>query len=378
MQKLEKIYKNSGLEKPIIDPSGKKDYLEPNNSVKVKLGKETFFINWDIIDSIVENYSTEDGDSNQIEDFFSNEKMIEEDIIYSSKIEGINLLKEDEKKSNTEEKEIKLDYKKVNAEAYSFLFAQKKIDHDVLEEVKNIFNKSSKLLNMESMTPAGSRYRNDKVGIYKKSNGHDVKIHEGIEWEKISEALDDVFKYFNGHQFDKNFPPTIAIRVGVTHCLFEYIHPYFDGNGRIGRMLINWLIRQTDFPEASYFLSNVIDNNKSKYYQSLEHSQKTKDLSYHSAFIFAAMNESIEIYVKLIRILSEIRLTKTQFEFVKKLLVSGMNMTKISYPEIKSKFNNQSRQSFYKMADSLVDLGVLEKDDRGKINFYSINKVLIK
>ncbi len=373
MQTLKKIYYSAGLEIPKKNEKGEYEAVKPDNFKNIKIGSEKFLINWDIIDKIIENYSNENEDSNQIEEFFSDEKMIEEDIIYSSKIEGINIQKEDLKKEETEEKEIKLDYKKSYSLAYDYLFSNDYISHEVLEEIKQILAKSE-LIEISDMAPKGKRYRNDSVSIFKNSNGVDKKIHDGIHHEKIEKAMDELFGYYNGYNYDKDFAPTVAIRAAISHCLFEFIHPYFDGNGRIGRMLMNWSIRKTPFYQSSYFLANIIENNKNKYYLSLEHSQKTRDLAYHSAFLFAAMEESMQVYGELVMVMNKIRLSNTQLEFLKKLLIYGMITNEVSYPDVKSKFAGQSKQSFYKMIDKLVGLGVLKKRETAKTNYYSLNR----
>ncbi len=371
MNKLEVIYSKAGLTKvgpdSIID---EKNYKSKGYDV-VDLGDEKFYINWGIALEIAKSYGGE-SDSNKVEEYFSIENMVEEDIIYSSKIEGINITKDDLKKQDTEEVELNSEYKETYAKAYSFLFSQEQINHKVLKEAIDIMCKS-KILNEQEVVGKDKMYRDGPVGIFKQSNGLDIKIHDGVSHGKIKRYLDTVFKYMNEYMIDSNIPQNLAIRVGITHTLFEYVHPYFDGNGRVGRMLINWLLRKSPFPEASYFLSEIISNNKSKYYKSLEDSQKTKNLSYHSAFIFAAMNESVDITGKIAESIIKVdeKISNTQIQFLKKLLISGMNSGKVSYPEIKVKFKEQSRQSFHKMADKLVSMNIIKKEETSKVVYYS-------
>ncbi len=369
MKKLEKIYNDCGLDIPSakIEP---KEFSSTEGCQEYSAGKVKFFLNWELLSKIEENYYVAPDESDQLEEYFSNEKLIEEEIIYSSKIEGIDLLGENSEEENTEEKELKLEYKDAYKEAFTFLLEQEELTHNVLEKVKNIFS-SSKITKNE-MTNNNMRYRDGHVGIFKSVNGVDKEIHKAVPHTEIKKSLDDVFKYFNGHllESEDEHPISISATVAVTHCLFEFIHPYFDGNGRIGRMLMNWFLRQTRFPATSYFLSDVIDNNKSKYYKSLEHSQKSRDLTYHAAFMYAALTEAISIYTKVTYVLSEERLTEKQVRFFKKLLISGMNNKKVSYPEIKSKFSNQSKQSFFKMADKLVEKGILREEKTSKVRYF--------
>jgi Fic family protein len=70
------------------------------------------------------------------------------------------------------------------------------------------------------------------------------------------------------------------IKMPVLHYQFESIHPFYDGNGRTGRILnILYLIlsKKLDFPIL--FLSEYINKNKSKYYDLLNKTHENSDYS---------------------------------------------------------------------------------------------------
>src|SRR3990167_9521619 len=59
-----------------------------------------------------------------------------------------------------------------------------------------------------------------------------VGTHEGVHWPMIRRALDDWF-VVHGRA-------TLPLEIQAAHVAYEAIHPFEDGNGRTGRMLMNW------------------------------------------------------------------------------------------------------------------------------------------
>lgn len=83
--------------------------------------------------------------------------------------------------------------------------------------------------------------------------------------DEMNEALASLEKYLN--QKD-NLPP--LIRVGLVHYQFEAIHPFIDGNGRIGRLLIILLLCAWDIlPQPLLYLSPYFESNRQAYYDLL-------------------------------------------------------------------------------------------------------------
>jgi len=83
--------------------------------------------------------------------------------------------------------------------------------------------------------------------------------------DEMNEALASLEKYLN--QKD-NLPP--LIRIGLVHYQFEAIHPFIDGNGRIGRLLIILLLCAWDIlPQPLLYLSPYLESNRQAYYDLL-------------------------------------------------------------------------------------------------------------
>lgn len=83
--------------------------------------------------------------------------------------------------------------------------------------------------------------------------------------EKMKKGLDKFEKYIHA---PSEIPP--LIRLGLIHCQFEALHPFLDGNGRIGRLLITLLLCEWGLLSQSLlYLSAYFNANRLEYYQRL-------------------------------------------------------------------------------------------------------------
>lgn len=83
---------------------------------------------------------------------------------------------------------------------------------------------------------------------------------------------------------------TLAIRLAIGHAHFEAVHPFQDGNGRVGRML--WPFQMVLAGIAPLYLSGFVESHKAEYGESLEIAQKKLDYAPIIEFICEAMSAS--------------------------------------------------------------------------------------
>lgn len=83
--------------------------------------------------------------------------------------------------------------------------------------------------------------------------------------EEMTEALNQLELFIHA---SSDLPA--IVRVGLIHYQFEAIHPFLDGNGRVGRLLITLLLCQWNLlPQPLLYLSNYIEKHRSEYYDRL-------------------------------------------------------------------------------------------------------------
>ena len=106
----------------------------------------------------------------------------------------------------------------------------------------------------------GKYFRKDTVKVI---NGLGNTIHIGVNGEEVIEKnMENLIQFMNR----KDIP--FLVKASISHFFFEYIHPFYDGNGRFGRYLLSlYLARKLDILTAfsiSYSISKNLDN----YYKS--------------------------------------------------------------------------------------------------------------
>ena len=79
-------------------------------------------------------------------------------------------------------------------------------------------------------------------------------------------SLDDLEQFLNEH-----VPLPVLIRCALLHYQFETIHPFLDGNGRLGRLLaVFYLVQQEVLPQPLLCLSPYFEDHRSEYYQRIQ------------------------------------------------------------------------------------------------------------
>lgn len=91
---------------------------------------------------------------------------------------------------------------------------------------------------------------------------------------RVPDLLADMERFI--HEAEPVLPP--LVRVALVHVQFETIHPFLDGNGRIGRLLIATLLEQWgQLPEPLMYLSSYLKQHQSEYYRRLSAVRKDGD-----------------------------------------------------------------------------------------------------
>ena len=107
-----------------------------------------------------------------------------------------------------------------------------------------------------------------------------------ISSEKLQEGLDILFKYI-----ENSDDPTL-IKIALTHIEFEALHPFKDGNGRIGRMLITLMLWSSGLiTEPHFYISAYFEENKNLYIDTMRSVSSTDDWESWCIFFFDAIEK---------------------------------------------------------------------------------------
>ena len=94
-------------------------------------------------------------------------------------------------------------------------------------------------------------------------------LHRGVHSSQLQLALGSLISW---HKKNKNkFKPLVL--AAIIHNQFEYIHPFQDGNGRVGRLLLNYMLLKNNYPPI-----NISLEDRAEYYASLQEYQKNQNL----------------------------------------------------------------------------------------------------
>ncbi|MDF5819624.1 Fic family protein [Corynebacterium felinum] len=123
----------------------------------------------------------------------------------------------------------------------------------------------------------GTLFRAQQVSVFSPARG---EIHRGIEpEEKIIEAVEMMLATLH----DENNPQ--LINALISHFMFEYAHPFYDGNGRCGRFLLGLSLSKICSPLVALTLSTVIYEQKEEYFNAFEQVEKPDNRGDATEFI---------------------------------------------------------------------------------------------
>lgn len=117
--------------------------------------------------------------------------------------------------------------------------------------------------------------------------------------EHLQSGMDALFSLANAKRTDDGILP--LLRVALVHAEFEALHPFEDGNGRLGRMLIPLMLWQQDLLSAPhFFVSDYFENHKDEYVERLRMVSKNGEWSEWCAFFCKALCVQAEANIQTI------------------------------------------------------------------------------
>ena len=121
--------------------------------------------------------------------------------------------------------------------------------------------------------------------------------------DKLSDLLSDFEKFLNNEEI--NVPN--LIKIAIAHYQFETIHPFLDGNGRMGRLLITLFLVSKGLDKPLLYLSAFFEKNRSLYYDKLTITREKNDLNQWIKFFLVGIIETAEEGTKTLEKIMQIK-----------------------------------------------------------------------
>ena len=172
---------------------------------------------------------------------------------------------------------------------------------------KTLFDWHSMLMKGSKGIQIGQwRSHNEPMQIVSGAIGREIVHFEAPPSNTVSSEMNDFIVWFNESQNTIKKP---IIRSAIAHLYFESIHPFEDGNGRIGRAVAEKALSQSIGRPVLFSLSKSIESNKNKYYEALKAAQRSNEITdWVNYFVQTVLDAQIDAEQEI-----EFTLKKTKF-----------------------------------------------------------------
>ncbi len=218
-------------------------------------------------------------------------------------------------------------------------------------------------------------------GTTLKNNKGEIIYTPPQSHNEILDLMTNLEKFINDDTLSDLDPLTKMV---IIHYQFETIHPFYDGNGRTGRMInILYLILKGLLDIPVLYLSRYITQNKADYYNVLQNVRTNNDweglLLYFLKGVEVTAKQTIELIESIKNQMGSFkqRLRDDLPKIYSQDLLNNLFKNPYTKIEFLQQDLNVSRQTASNYLDKITDLGLLEKIKIGKSNYY-INGMLLK
>lgn len=198
----------------------------------------------------------------------------------------------------------------------------------------------------------------------------------------VPELMSDLEKFV--HNEDVFFPD--LLKIALVHYQFETIHPFLDGNGRVGRLMITlYLVQKGILKKPILYLSDFFERNRELYYNNLTKVRTDSDIGQWFKFFLVGVIEtaknSIQTFDSILKLKSEVEekiQTLGSRSGNAQLLINQLFQRPVIYAKLAKKVTGLSSPSVYKLIGELEKLEILKEATGAKRDRFYVFRDYLK
>ena len=254
----------------------------------------------------------------------------------------------------------------------------KQLTEIMISEWHDILMEYSKRIN-----PGQYRMGEEPMQIVSGSYGKELIHFEAPPSNQVPDEMKKFIKWYHDFEVKPNDIKKALIKTSISHLYFESIHPFEDGNGRIGRAIAKKCLAESLNRPLLMSISSTIERNKKKYYQSLKQAQRTLEITdwilYFSTLIVESQRNAKQIVLFTLnksKFIDQFKneMNERQTKAILKMFENGLSgfeggMTAIKYVSI----TKASRATATRDLQDLTEKKILKPKGEGRNRSYDLN-----
>lgn len=321
-------------------------------------------------------------------------KCLIDEIVLTNKIEGVHSSRQEietvlERLENQSRKSGKRDRFLGLVQKYQKLITEEPVNLETCQDVRDIYDElvlEEVLAEEPKNMPDGRLFRKEVTNV---CTATEKVIHQGVMPEaRIYELIEKALKFLHDEHIDYLY------RICIFHYMIGYIHPFYDGNGRLARFIFSYGIAKYLEPLLAYRISETIKENIKEYYAAFQICNDRHNLGDLTPFLLMMLNMILQAltdlkdaltrrlyswkeYEKLVPELAADAVSQKQYEnlcdlYTILIQASLFSENGITMKELKQIIGS-SENTIKNLLKHVIDHGYLQKQKNGNTNYYQIN-----
>lgn len=235
------------------------------------------------------------------------------------------------------------------------------------------------------VSPGEYRIGVEPMQIVSGSFGKEIIHFEAPPSSQVPVEMDKFIKWYNDFEVKATDIKSVLIKTSISHLYFESIHPFEDGNGRIGRSIAEKCLSESLNRPVLMSISSTIEKDKKQYYESLKLAQRAIEITdwilYFSTLIFDSQKiakQTVLFTLNKTKFIDKFKnqMNDRQNKAVLKMFENGISgfeggMTAIKYVSI----TKTSRATATRDLQDLTEKSILTPRGEGRNRSYDLNLI---